>query len=334
MKISDIAKIAGVSTATVSRVINEKEGVSAKERARVQEIIKKYDYQPNLLGQTLRNSSTNTILAIVPTLSNPFYSEILTAMANEAIEYGYALMICEQDKFLDFYIDRLRCRLVDGVVLFYSSMEAHEIDELAKKFPVVQCCEIIPNSNTSTVTIDNFQAGCDVAEMFIKNNHKRFGFVGGNAVSEQLRYEGFCEVVNKTVKNPNALIKIITKRDEHKNMLTIDFENLKSALNVENAPTAFFCTSDELAMQLVQWLQRHHYSVPSEISVIGFDDQDITKYFRPQLTTVAQDKFEIGKNTVNVLMKKINDIESENINIISNHWIEYRETVSNCCNDR
>lgn len=330
MRIADIAKAAKVSTATVSRVINGKKGVSDKERERVQAIIESFNYQPNLLGQTLRRSSTNTLLAIIPTLSNPFYSEILTAMEEEAVKNNYVLLICEQNRFLNLYLDRLKSKLIDGVILFYAFMDAQELNALAKNYPIVQCCEIIPDSNTPTVSIDNYQAGRDVAKLLWEKGHRCFAFVGGDAMSEALRYKGFCDTLLDYGLAEENISRIETERHPSSNILTVQSASFKSLLTGDNAPTAVFCSSDELAMQTVQWLERHHYNVPLDISVIGFDDQNIMKYFRPRLTTVAQDKAELGKSAVNALISKINSIDSDNEKIVVRHWIEQRETVTEC----
>lgn len=332
MRISDIAKAANVSTATISRVINEKKGVSDAERERIKKIIEEYNYQPNLLGQTLRRATTNTLLAILPTLSNSFYSEILVAMEEEAVRNGYVLLICEQNRFFSLYLDRLKNKLVDGIVLFYSGMEAQQLSSLAQNFPIVQCCEIVPDSHTSTVSIDNRRAGADVADMLLAKGHRHFVFVCGNAVSEMQRHDGFLDAIEAFGLCEDNFAVIQAKRNPSSNVLTVTFENLQNCLQNENHPTAVFCTSDELAIQVIQYLERRGYRVPEDISVVGFDDQSIMRYFRPRLTTVGQDKESLGCSAIQALVAKINDIDSEDRHVAVHHWIEQRETVTEAKN--
>ena len=328
MRISDIAKAANVSTATVSRVLNEKKGVSDAERERIKRIIEEYNYQPNLLGQTLRRATTNTLLAILPTLSNSFYSEILVAMEEEAVRNGYVLLICEQNRFFSLYLDRLKNKLVDGIILFYAGMEAQELSNLARNYPIVQCCEIIPGSHTSTVSIDNRQAGADVANMLLAKGHRHFVFVCGNAVSERLRHDGFLDAMEMFGLNEENFTVIQAQRNPSSNVLTVPLDSLRDRLEGKESPTAVFCSSDELAIQVTQYLERSNFRVPEDISVVGFDDQSIMRYFRPRLTTVGQDKEELGIGAVQALVAKISDIDSEDRHIVVRHWIEQRETVA------
>lgn len=328
MKISDIAKAANVSTATVSRVLNEKRGVSEAERERIKKIIDEYNYQPNLLGQTLRKSTTNTLLAILPTLSNSFYSEILVAMEEEAVQSGYVLFICEQNRFLNMYLDRLKNKLVDGVILFYSGMDAQELSKLSQSFSILQCCEIVPDSRTSTISIDNWQAGADIADMLMAKGHRRFVFVCGDAVSETQRHDGFLNAIEQFGLCEDNFTVIQAERNLSSNVLTVPFNRLEDCMGKENFPTAVFCSSDELAIQVIRYLERNGCRVPTDISVVGFDDQSIMQYFRPRLTTVGQDKENLGRSAVQALVAKINDINSEDCHIVVRHWIEQRETVA------
>lgn len=144
-------------------------------------------------------------------------------------------------------------------------MEAQQLSSLAQNFPIVQCCEIVPDSHTSTVSIDDCRAGADVADMLLAKGHRHFVFVCGNAVSEMQRHDGFLDAIEAFGLCEDNFAVIQAKRNPSSNVLTVPFENLQNCLQNENHPTAVFCTSVELAIQVIQYLERRGYRVPEDI---------------------------------------------------------------------
>lgn len=327
MRISDVAKILGVSTATISRVINRQSGVSEEVRRAIQEKLDEIGYHPNLLGRNLRRSSTKMILVFFPTLSNSFYAEVINAMQVEAAKCGFILLVCEQHRYFNRYIDMVKNRLVDGAVIFYSNMPSEELTALASTFPIIQSCERVIGAETSYVGIDDEQAGFDAAKLLLENGHQKIVYVAGDAESEHRRYLGMRRAFSEMGASASNIKVAAIKRDEITNQISIPFK-LLSEIMKEFGPTAFFCSSDMLALQSIQWLEHNGFPVPRAVSVLGFDDQDIAKYFRPEITTISQDKVTIGKKSIELLVKKIMDINSPNEQCIAEHHIIMRGTVA------
>lgn len=322
----DVAKKANVSTASVSRVLNGQDGVSEETRKRIQKLIDEMNYQPNLLGRNLRRSATKLILAILPALSNPFYSDILATIEIQAAERGYMVMVCENNKYMMEYLNLVRTRLVDGAILFYSSMSAEEVTKLARQYPVIQCCEYVENAKAPVICIDDEMAGYDAAKHLLKYGHRRIAFVGSTAFSSELRYRGLCRALKEEGGNENDIVYL---KIEDFHLLNGKWTpTVAEIMSLEFPPTAFFCCSDEFAIQTIEWLEARQYRIPQDVSVIGFDDQPIARYFRPRLTTVAQNKEKLGQLSFELLLGKIASLHSPNRKIFVPHWLEERQTVT------
>ncbi len=146
--IRDVAKSAGVSVATVSRVLNGDNVVTSATKEKVREAVRKLDYRPNLLGKGLRQSQTRKILVLLPTISNTFYTRIVRSMEQEAQKNGYSIVIgvthSSRDKELE-YLQMLDTRLVDGAILLSSEQNKEELGRIADRYPIVQCSEYVPD---------------------------------------------------------------------------------------------------------------------------------------------------------------------------------------------
>ena len=326
MRIADLAKIANVSTATVSRVLNKQDGVAKETRERIQELIDEMNYQPNLLGRNLRRSATKLVLTILPTFSNAFYSDILAAIETKAAERGYMVMTCENNKYMMEYLNLIRTRLVDGVILFYSSMTADEVSELAKQYSVVQCCEYVENAKAPIVCIDDEAAGYDAAKHLLKYGHRKIAFIGTTAFSSMLRYKGLCRAL-KEESGDEKDIAYLKIEDFH--LLNEGWTPaIADVLSLPSPPTAFLCCSDEYAVQAIEWLKERKYRVPEDISVMGFDDNPIVRYFHPKLTSIAQDKEELGKQAFELLYSRLSSGNGSDERIFVPHRLEERQTVA------
>ena len=160
--IKDVAKEAGVSVATVSRVLNGTDRVRSETVESVQRAIEKLNYHPNFLGRTLRRLETMKILVVLPTISNQFYSRVIRGIQTVAMQNGYHVMLVTTENDTEAeteYIEMVRRRLLDGIIFLFSSLTGQQIKRLSEECPVVVASETIPGlSGVSSVTIDNRKA--------------------------------------------------------------------------------------------------------------------------------------------------------------------------------
>ena len=325
--IKDVAKAAGVSVATVSRVLNTSENVRPETVEAVKKAIEALDYHPNFLGRTLRRLETMKILVMVPTISNQFYSRVIRGIQTVARQNGYHVMlgITESDPNAEQeYVEMARRKLVDGVIFLYSSLSAKAINELSASCPIVFANEYIPGTDVSAVSIDNRQAGYDAAEFLIQNGHRSIAFISAGALygSSSERRAGYCAALN------DAGIGIDEK-------LFIDegltFKAGKRAaerlLACSLLPDAAFAASDSAAIGLISTLEEKGVHVGKDISVMGFDNNQIAEYFMPALTTVSQPQIEIGQKAMELLINKMRDLTGAAEQIVLPHRLVIRNSV-------
>lgn len=306
--IQDVAKAAGVSVATVSRVLNDSPAVIEETREKVLFTIRKLNYQPNLLGRNLRRSKTKMILVILPNISNPFYSNIVKGIEDVAHKNDYNVMLCNTDhdpKRMNVYIELLKNRLSDGAIVMGLELGRKEISALAKEFPVVQCCEYIEGSRASYVAIDDFNAAAKAVRHLTSIGHKRIGLITCNRfISNIKREQGYKEAL----KDAGIEVKpdLIKYEDNH------EFKNglraVENLLNLSEKPTAIFACSDLLAIGAMRGVKEHGLRVPEDIAIVGFDDISFASMSNPPLTTVAQPKYDLGCTAMNILLKQIQGI--------------------------
>lgn len=323
-----VAKLAGVSVATVSRVLNNSEKVSEQTLEKVKNAIEQLGYTPNILGRNLRTNKTMNILVLLPSLSNSFYSKIIAGIENVAKNNNYKVIIANTK--LDFkqeqkYLDMLTTKQVDGLILLASCQTKMRLDELSKNYPVVQCCEYIDNAQTPIVSIDNYQAGFNATEYLIKIGHKKIAFVGNeNYLSAIQREKGHIDALKKhSLSVNNNYIFHCDYSLKQSQKIADDISKL------ENMPTAVFTISDQIATGLISKLSQNDVSVPNDISVIGFDNTSICNIYNPTITTIAQPQFEIGEKSMELLIKKINNINEKNEKIFLSHNLIIRNSTKN-----
>lgn len=323
--INDVARAAGVSKATVSRVLNNKEIVSDNTKEKVYAAIEKLQYQPNLIGRMLRTSETQKVLVLLPDIANSFFSTVIRGISAQAQEYGYTVMTGMTRSSLqkeESYIELLENRVIEGIILLSSNMDAERITELSKRRPIVQCSEYVVESDTSGVYINNEQAAYEAVSHLIELNHTNIGFIGSD------------RPYRSGIDRENGFIKAMRENDlpvrhcYHSDYSLKDGYNYcMTMLSHPQPPTAIFAVSDWLAVGVLDALYDTDHLM--EVSVVGFDDSSIARAFRPQITTVSQPRFEMGKTAMKLLREKIVNINSPNIRKTVEHKLVIRDTTRN-----
>jgi len=325
--IKDVAKHANVSVATVSRVINNTDIVQEKTKQKVLSAIKALNYSPNLLGRDLRRLETKKVLVLLNTISNQFYSRVVKGIEEKALEFGYTVMVCMTHGDAEIekgYLQMLKTKLVDGAIMLTTEQDGKLLTKELNGVNVVQACEPCHEFITPTVSIDNEAAAYDAVSYLIKNKHKNIAFFGAGYIyqSSKQREMGYLKALgdNGIEKNEEWVF--------HEGFsFNAGIRATTTLIAKAKMPTAIFCVSDSCAAGVIKTLVKNNIKVPSEISVMGFDNTQLSQICTPTITTVKQPQYEIGYQAMELLLDKMNNINLENKNIILDYSIVERESV-------
>ncbi len=325
--IQDVAKAAGVSVATVSRVINNSQAVTENTREAVMSAIKMLNYQPNLLGRNLRRAETQRLLVLLPNIGNPFYARIVKGIEDVAHKNGFNVMLCNTDSDAErekVYLELLKSRLADGVIFMAPVLDKEGLTEIGKSFPVVQCCEYTEGAQVSHVSIDNHAAAYKVTRHLISAGHKRIGMISsrGSLVSISQRESGF----KKALADSG-----IDFRQELVKYGDYSFNSGLRAANqfvsMSDRPTAIFAISDIMAIGALRAIRENNLKVPDDIAVVGFDNINFASMCNPTLTTISQPKYDMGCIAMELLLQQIRGELKEPRNILLEYEIIIREST-------
>lgn len=300
---ADVAREAGVSVATVSRLLNDLGVVSPETAARVYAAIEKLSYEPNLLARNLRKNESRVILILSPNVTNPYYAHILSGIGDAAAELGYSALIfntADEPGRLRQGLEMLKKHRADGAILIASDMDCAWLLEYASNYPLVQCSEYGPDVDIPHVSIDNYLATQQTMEYLIGLGHRRIAIVSSenNYISTSLRLKAYRDTLQKHG---------LPLRDDYVTFASRDYSfksgktRAKELLGVSPRPTAIFCISDTLALGAITAAKELGYRVPDDVTVIGFDDVEHTTMFHPYITTVAQPCYELGRQSAHLL---------------------------------
>lgn len=299
-KLKDVAQVAGVSTATVSRVLSNPEVVSAETRQAVAAAIKATGYRMNEAARNLRHQRTGAIVALVPNLANPFFAPIFSGIASVLGPAGYNLLIADtQSSDRERLFGYAEPSRADGLIVLDGSVPA---EMLSGTVPVVEACEWVAGLDLPRVKIDNRAAAKLAIEHLAGLGHRRIGYVAGPAenVLNVARLAGVRESMAELSLplDDSAIYPGDFSLDSGKAAA-----KLWLAQPSETRPTALFSASDAMACGLIAEVQRHGISVPRDLSVVGFDDIELTAHISPPLTTVYQPRAEIGREAAQRMLR-------------------------------
>jgi LacI family transcriptional regulator/LacI family repressor for deo operon, udp, cdd, tsx, nupC, and nupG len=329
--IKDVARYAGVSVATVSRVLNGNDNVKDSTSELVKEAIKLLDYEPNYLGRNLRKRETNTILAIVPNIQHTYYSDILQGMAEKAHLLGYDIVISfsnSDEKTEERLMGMLVNRTVDAVILLGTRLSIDYLNDMNSKYCVSLCCERVDDDSILTLSVDDEVASYDAVSYLISLGHTKIGMVSVSIDGEQIfsaidRERGYA----KALKEHNIPFD--------KNLIyhgTYDCSSGEDAmqyfLTLDNPPTAIFTVSDLLAVGVIRKAIEHGYTIGKDISVMGFDNIALAEHFIPGITTVEQPCRQIGRDIVSMTVDNLAHNNTHTGRHFAKHKLIFRESTN------
>lgn len=331
LTIRDIARMAGVSPAAVSFVINDRPGVSAETRLKIRKIIQKTGFSPNMNSRRLVYKRSYNIALVLnderTSLEDLFYVGIIRGLLRRSKESGYNIV------FTDFDIvnnEVLMPRMIrqhdtDGVIFLQGSDPAilRATDKMDIPYVVVDAQE--KNVPYTCVYVDYELAAYQSTSYLIENGHKQIAFISKGSVPYfyMQTFKGFCKALdNHGISIPPDWIQI-TASDE-----ASAYECMKNIMNSTNLPTAVFCSVDSFAIGAMRCVQDMGYDVPNDISFTGIDNLLLSEYFKPGLTTINIDKEQIGLLAMDLIVNKIEGKNVESAYVPSDQLI-IRDSVRN-----
>ncbi len=289
-----VAKDAGVSISTVSRVLSGSDLVKEKTKTRVLEAVSRLHYQPNILAKGLKLGYTNTIALMLPSIENQIFPVITRGVEDVARKNGFTVVLCNTDEDMKVerdYIDKLKTRLIDGFIVASMLPNSNHIRALcAEDFPVVLTGRYYDDT-ISTVAIDNYRAAYDAVCYLIKTQHKRIALALGRKELSiyQQRYQGYIDALREHGFEIEPEL-VIHETNGTNSFYYLTQEILKKDRNID----AIFASSDPKAIVIMRAIQDMGFHIPEDISVLGFDNIEISALVEPPLSTVSQPLYEIG----------------------------------------
>lgn len=326
--ISDVAREAGVSKATVSRVINGNSVVSEEMRMRVTRAMKRLNFQPNAQARSLSLKKSNFIGVIVPEIRRPFYGEIIDGIEETLVNAGYYLALCSTHNRPGHELNLARLmreRRVDGLIIVTPrELDSKTMQDLAdEKFPVT-LIDGTAKALVSSVIIDNYEGARVAVRHLIKLGHKRIGLIAGLDTPEcRERLRGYRE----TLEAANIAFDpaLVVRGDYLEESGASAMEQL---LKLHEPPSAVFATSDLMAIGALSAIRNHDLQVPDDIALVGFDDIEPARWVTPSLTTVRQPLRQMGEIGAKKMLKILNGEEPEITRIVLSCKLIERESTA------
>lgn len=307
--IKDVALRAGVSVTTVSHVVNDTRHVSAKGRERVEQAIRELGYVPNAMARSLKSNTTSTLGMLIPNSSNPYFAEIVRIVEDRCFGAGYTLVLCNTDdepRRQSVYLQVLAERRIDGLIVV--STGAGDDDSLVTqlhglRIPTVLVDREISDPACDLVETAHMQGGLLAVRHLLSLGHKRIACIGGpvGVMPSEQRIEGWRMALAEAGAPPHADALLWRGGFTSQG----GYEAMHAILRTEQAPSAVFVCNDLMAIGALRAAHESGVHVPDDLSIVGFDDIELSAYTSPPLTTVAQPKERIGALAVDMLLERV-----------------------------
>jgi LacI family transcriptional regulator, repressor for deo operon, udp, cdd, tsx, nupC, and nupG len=301
-RIGDVAELAGVSTATVSRALATPDQVKPKTREAVMKAVRETGYVLNIAARNLRTRRTHAVLAVLPDASNIFFSQVLRGISGTLHQHGYSLVIADTANDPERereHAEFIRGGRVDGVLLLNGRLLPSPAGKRGGLLPTISLCERIPGSKLPHVETANRDAARAMTEVLLKLGHRRIGYLSGPPanVLEHDRFKGYGDAL--TANGMEHDPELVQPGD-----FSIGAGEAAAIayLALPQLPDAVFACNDAMAMGLIRGFTAAGVSVPDKISIAGFDDIEFAAAYNPALTTVRQSRGDIGARAAAMLV--------------------------------
>ncbi|MBD8496833.1 catabolite control protein A [Paenibacillus arenosi] len=328
--IYDVAREAGVSMATVSRVVNNNPNVKPQTRKKVYEAIERLGYRPNAVARGLASKKTTTVGVVIPDISNSIFAEIARGIEDIANMYHYNIILCNADKKKEKeirVINTLLEKQVDGLLFMGGVITEDHIQAFrTASVPIVLCATRDENGIMPSVDIDHEAAAFDAVNTLIRHGHREIAMISGtlqDPANGYARFQGYKRALERAgIDYKEDMVRIGNYRYES------GVEAMQYFLGLKKRPTAIFSATDEMAIGAIHSIQDAGLKVPDDFSIISVDNIRMASMVRPQLTTVAQPMYDIGAVAMRLLTKLMKKENVEQSQVILQHEIIHRLSIS------
>lgn len=312
ISLKKVAEKAGVSIATVSRVINNSPNVNPQTRIKIEKIIKDLKYSPNRVAKRLRNrnASSNLLGVLIPDIQNPFYVEVLRGIEDVAYKNKYALIMCnfaQDEKKESLYLDILQSESIDGLIAAPTHEKDQNVIHLVKGgLPIVCVDRGLVDVDVDVVQVENKKGAYTAVDHLAKKGYKRIAYISGipKIPSSRDREQGYKDALtDNNLTIDKELIKYGDSRHESGVKLC------KELLALPNPPDAIFTGNNLITLGALETIHTKGLNIPKDIAIVGFDDMYWSISLNPPLTAVRQPAYEIGKCAAEQLISRINSPE-------------------------
>lgn len=318
---NEVAKKAGVSVATVSRVLNNSTNVNEDTRARILKAIKALNYQPSRVAKRLRSKSvsSNLLGVLIPDIENPFYVDVLRGIEDVAYNHNYAIIMCnygQDEKKEKLYLDILQSESIDGLI----AAPANENDLQLKKMvsdglPVVCVDRGLNDTDVDLVLVNNEKGAYLAVDHLIKSGYKRIAYISGMQTIPSSRYR---EVGYRKALEDNGMVYDANLVRYGNSKHRSGVELCEELLSLPIPPDALFTGNNLITLGALQTIHSHGLKIPSDIAIVGFDDMYWASSLNPPLTAVRQPAIEIGRRAGELLIQRIGDVGRAPIQMMLN----------------
>lgn len=314
ISMKDIAELSGVSTATVSRIINNNGRFSEETRIKVEETMERLGYIPNAVAKSLRTMKTLSIGVIIPDITREFFSKVVLGIESYCFPRGYSVYICntsENKEKENMYVADLISKGVDGLI-YLTGTESKNTPFGERQIPTVYIDRLPKQKHIPLVESDNYTGGYIATEELLRSGCENILLLRDKQDLSTMKYRttGYLHALKK-YKKPLDLHMIVKTQDNYdcaKEKLT---QIIESGLRFDGV----FAATDVMALGVLNALKEYKIEVPQQIKIVGFDNHSITEFTSPTITTISQNKLSMGEIAAEILLDKINDPSKEHENV-------------------
>ncbi|HEV2662361.1 MAG TPA: LacI family DNA-binding transcriptional regulator, partial [Ktedonobacteraceae bacterium] len=292
--IKDVASVAGVSTATVSRVLSNGLHVRPQVRERVMAAVEQLGYRPNLIARSLRAQQSSTIGLIVSDIRNPFFTSISRAVEDTVYEQGFSLFLCNTDEDPEkeaIYLKLMRDESVAGVIFSPTRQTATNFTWASIGFPIVVVDRFVTGSDIDIVLLDNVDAGYRLTTHLIERGYRDIAAICGDmSTTGRERYAGYEKALHEHGLSASAEhVKYIQPKIEAGHAAALKM------IDTAPLPDAFFTTNSLITAGVLQAMRERNLTIPDDVALVSFDETTWASLVQPPITLIAQPTYEIGR---------------------------------------
>lgn len=326
--IADVAKVAGVSKQTVSRAINDKGEISPDTKERIMRVIREMGYRPSRLARAMNTQRSYMVGLIVGDITNPFFPEVARGVQDAALAQDYNVLVCNSDDKLSVataVTESLISQGVDGIITFWAQADTDSLSHIADSFgPILSINLHVNHTNVDNLLVDNIKGAKQAVTQFVKEGHTHIGMLTNNGIqsTSARRVIGFREgLAENQLPFENDYVQggFAT--------LAGGYEAANKLLKNHPQISAIFTYNDLMGLGAIRACIDAGLSVPGDVSIIGFDDIQLAKMYKPSLSTIRVDKYEMGRLAFERLFNRIEQPERHYTTIHMNTDLVLREST-------